>query len=598
MTLTENLLPLNTTAKNKTGAALDVHLLKRMYELARPHRGALKTSVVLVLVSAALAPTRPYITQYIIDVQLAAGNMSGLITWSVVLLMILLAQTGILLAQTYLTNLLGQSIIKDLRIKVYAHINRLYLRFFDKTPVGTLVTRNVSDIETIADVFSEGMISIVGDILQLAFILGAMFYTDWKLALVSLSVFPLLAYSSYVFKESVKRSFQDVRNQVARLNTFVQEHITGMMIVQAFNREQAEMSRFKAINKDHRDANNRAIFAYSVFFPVVEVITALSIGLVVWYGSKQALQNELSLGVVVAFIMYINMFFRPIRQLADRFNTLQMGMVACERIFNLLDEKENLEPQGTVSNFQVKGHIQFKGVYFAYNPGEYVLRNIDLEVQPGKTMALVGATGAGKSSIINLLSRFYEIEKGDIVLDGVNIREADLHYLRKNIGVVLQDVFLFSGSVMDNITLFNPDITEQQVTDASKLIGAHEFISRLPNGYHQHVFERGATLSVGQRQLISFIRALVANPAVLVLDEATSSVDTETEELIQHAIQVMMRGRTSIVIAHRLSTILHADEIIVLDKGEIKERGSHEQLLKEGKYYRELYEMQFSPLAR
>lgn len=590
-------MPLNSTKKNKTGEALDIQLLKRMYEMAKPHRRILKTSVVLVLLTAALAPTRPYLTQYILDVHIANGNMQGLINWSATLFIILLVQTGILLAQTYLTNLLGQSIIKDLRIKVYEHINRLYLKFFDRTPVGTLVTRNVSDIETVADVFSEGMISIVGDILQLVFILGAMFYTDWKLSLISLSVFPLLAYSSYLFKESVKRSFQDVRNQVAKLNTYVQEHIVGMSIVQVFNREQTEMARFKSINKEHRDANNRAIFAYSVFFPVVEVITALSIGLVVWYGSKQALNSELSLGVVVAFIMYINMFFRPIRQLADRFNTLQMGMVACERIFKLLDEKETLEPQGSIKDFKVNGHIQFKEVCFAYNPGEYVLKNISLEIQPGKTLALVGATGAGKSSVINLLSRFYEIEKGEIILDGVNIREADLHYLRKNIGVVLQDVFLFSGSILDNITLFNPDISEQQVTDAAKLIGAHDFISKLPDGYHQNVFERGATLSVGQRQLISFIRALVANPAVLVLDEATSSVDTETEELIQHAITVMMKGRTSIVIAHRLSTILNADEIIVLDKGEIKESGSHEQLLNTGTYYKELYEMQFSALV-
>lgn len=588
---------MEATKKSKIGEALDWQLLKRMYALSRPYRSIFWWSAGLVVFSAVLSPLRPYLTQYTIDRYIAEADQGGLIYMSLLLLVLLLLQTFVLLAQTYLTNLLGQSIIKDLRIRVFRHLNNLYMRFFDKTPVGTLVTRNISDIETIADVFAEGMISIVGDILQLLFILGAMFYTDWKLSLISLSVFPVLAYSSYIFKEKVKASFQDVRNHVARLNTFVQEHLTGMLVVQLFNRQQVEMQKFKAINKDHRDANNRGVMAYSVFFPVVEIITALSTGLVVWYGAKGALHGDVSLGTVVAFIMYINMFFRPIRQLADRFNTLQMGMVACERIFKLIDDHEHAERSGTLKNFIGQGRIEFKEVSFAYNPGEPVLKKISFRVEPGKTLALVGATGAGKSSVINLVSRFYELDEGQVLIDGVDIQQADLNDLRRNIAVVLQDVFLFNGTIMDNITLFDASIDEDKVIKASKLIGAHEFISRLPLGYRQPVFERGATLSVGQRQMISFIRALVSEPRILVLDEATSSVDTETEELIQHAIAVMMKGRTSIVIAHRLSTILNADEIIVMEKGQVLEKGTHQELMAAGSYYRQLYDMQFASPA-
>ncbi len=578
---------------SKKGEALNIGLLGRMYRLAKPYRKLFRYALVFVIISAALAPLRPQLSQYIIDQKVAAGDMQGLIYWSMVLLLILLVQTLLLFVQTYATNLLGQSIIKDLRIRVYRHLNSLNLKFFNQTPVGTLVTRNVSDIETIADVFSEGMISIVGDILQLVFILGAMFYTDWRLALVSLSVFPVLAYGAYLFKESVKKSFQDVRNQVARLNTFVQEHISGMMVVQLFNRQQVEMNRFVSINKDHRDANNRGIYAYSVFFPFVEIITALAMGLVVWYGSREVLHSRISPGVIVEFIMYINMFFRPIRQLADRFNTLQMGMVSAERIFKLLDDTSHIESSGKRTDLKIQGNVKFTDVSFGYNEN-LVLHHLNFEVAAGKTLALVGATGAGKSSIINLLSRFYDYKEGTITVDGTDIKELDLAYLRRHIAVVLQDVFLFSGSVYDNVTLFNKEIPMQKVEETAKLLGAHGFISKLPDGYQQQVFERGATLSVGQRQLISFMRAMVSNPEILVLDEATSSIDTESEELIQKAIQVMMKGRTSIVIAHRLSTILHADKILVLDKGKIVESGTHLQLLENGKYYRQLYEMQFS----
>ncbi len=433
--------------------------------------------------------------------------------------------------------------------------------------MGTAVTRTVSDIETIADIFSEGLINISGDVLQILFIVVVMFYTDVELSLISLSVLPLLLLSSYIFKEKVKKSFQDVRTQVARLNAFVQEHITGMHIVQIFNREKAEFTKFKRINKEHRDANIRSVLYYSVFFPVVEIITAMSIGLLVWWGTKGMLSNEVSAGTIIMFIMFINMFFRPIRQLADRVNSLQMGMVSAERIFALIDDKTNLEHSGTLKPDHMTGKLEFDHVWFAYKDNHHVLKDITFDLQPGKTLALVGATGAGKSSIINLLTRFYEINQGTIRIDGNDIRDLDLEWLRKNIAVVLQDVFLFSGSVEDNIRLNHPEISSEKIREAAIAVGADPFISRLPGGYQFDVKERGNSLSVGQRQLISFIRALAFDPRILILDEATSSVDTETERLIQQAIRVLMKGRTAIVIAHRLSTIQNADEIIVLEKG-------------------------------
>ncbi|MES2689930.1 MAG: ABC transporter ATP-binding protein [Bacteroidota bacterium] len=574
--------------------SFDFGLLSRIYSLAKPYKTKVYIALFLTLAMAFLASTRPYIIQYTIDHFIAGSDKAGLVNMSVLLLVLLIVQSAMQVWSTILTNYLGQHVIRDLRLKVYDYLTGLRLSFYDKTPVGTLVTRTVSDIETIADVFSEGLINIMGDLLQIIFILIFMFAVDWRLTLVSLSVLPFLLYAGYVFKESVRKSFEQVRNEVTRLNTFVQEHIQGMQVVQLFNREKKELARFGEINEQHRDAHIRSVFAYAVFFPVVEIIVAVSTALIVWYGASRVMGGYGTIGSITSFILYTGMFFRPVRQLADRFNTMQMGMVSAERIFKLMDEENNREADGPEKTDAIKGEIEFKQVWFGYTPGEYVLKDISFKVEEGKTVALVGATGAGKSSIINLLSRFYEIEKGEILVDGRNIRQLSVTGLRSHIAVVLQDVFLFSGSVMDNIKLNNKSISDEEVIGTAKLLGAHEFISRLPDGYRQNVYERGATLSVGQRQLISFVRAMVTNPAVLVLDEATSSVDNETELVIQQAIKKMMQGRTSIVIAHRLSTIQHADEIIVLEKGNIAERGTHRQLVQQNGYYTHLYKLQFS----
>jgi ATP-binding cassette subfamily B multidrug efflux pump len=579
----------------KKGTPFNVGVFKRVFALAKPYKVKLYTAIVLTISMAFLGPIRPVLIQHTIDNFIATNNPVGLVKMSALLFAILLAQAGMQVWSTVLTNYLGQHVIKDLRLQVYDYLTGLRLLFYDKTPVGTLVTRTVSDIETIADVFSEGLINISGDLLQIVFILIFMFSLNWKLSLVSLSVLPFLLYAGYVFKEKVRISFEDVRTQVAKLNTFVQEHIQGMQIVQIFGRQAQEFKKFEEINTEHKVANIKSVMYYSVFFPVVEIISAVSTALIVWYASKGIMNEEASIGLITAFIMLITLFFRPIRQLADRFNTMQMGMVAAERIFKLIDEKENIEPTGTQLLSTIKGEIVFKDVWFGYTPNEYVLKGIDISLHQGKNVALVGATGAGKSSIINLLSRFYEIQKGTITVDGHALETLDIKELRRQIAVVLQDVFLFSGTVMDNIKLNNQNITDAYVMEVAKKLGAHDFIMRLPNGYQQNVYERGATLSVGQRQLISFARAMVTNPAVLVLDEATSSVDNETEEVIQSAITTMMEGRTSIVIAHRLSTIQHADEIIVLEKGTIVERGNHQTLLNLDGYYKKLYELQFAP---
>ncbi len=572
-------------------------VLRQLYSFVKPYKAQFYFLVFLTIAMAILAPTRPYFIQIAIDDYVAVGDTGGLLRIIYILIGLMILQALVQWAHTYYSGWIGQVIIKDIRVRLYKHLLKLRLKFFDNTPIGRLVTRNVSDIETLADVFSEGLAAIIGDLLQIITILGVMFYIDWKLTLVSLCTLPLLIISTYVFKEKIKVTFNDVRNAVSNLNSFLQEHITGMNIVQIFNREQREFEKFKDINREHSTAHIRSVLYYSIYFPVAEIIQAIGIGLVVWYGAVGVLGLEMEIGVLISFIMYLQLFFRPIRQIADRFNTLQMGVVSSSRIFKLLASTDNIANEGSHKPEKIKGNIRLENVWFAYVDEEYVLKNINFEVKSGETIAMVGATGAGKSSIINLISRFYEINQGQIFIDGTEIREFELGTLRKHIGVVLQDVFLFSNSIYHNITLGNPSITREQVLEAAENVGALKFIERLPGGLDYNVMERGATLSVGQRQLISFVRAMVYNPEILILDEATSSVDSETEELIQESTEKMMKGRTSIVIAHRLSTIQKADKIIVLNKGEIVETGTHDSLLELGGYYTQLHQMQLKMMA-
>jgi len=584
-------------------------LLVRVFKFVKPYRALFYGSVLLAIVMAVFAPIRPYLIQLTVDMAtgktvhipgwlklfIAKQNLSDaskfIIAVTLFQVVFLFVETAIRFFFSFMTAALGQRVVKDLRIAVYEKIVGLNLRQFDTTPIGTLTTRTIDDIERINDIFSDGLIPIIADLLTIVFTLATMFWINWQLTLVSLAPFPIMIIATYFFKESVNKSFVEVRNAVASLNAFIQEHLSGMAVVQAFAAEGRELNKFKKINAEHRLANIKAIFAYSVFFPIVEVVLAISTGLLVWFIAG----NALDAGLLMSFILYLNQLFRPLRVIADKFNVLQMGMVAAERVFKVMDNSDQMPPDSpdSVDAGILKGNIDFKDVWFAYKEEQYVLKGINFSIGAGQTVALVGHTGSGKTSIISLLNRLYTINKGDLLLDQKPVTAYTLESLRRNIGVVLQDVFLFSGSIIDNITLRNPAITEAEVINAAKLMGLHDFIMQLPGGYQYHVMERGATLSLGQRQLISFIRALLYNPSVLVLDEATSSVDSETELLIEKATETLITGRTSIVIAHRLSTIRKADLIIVLDKGEVKEAGNHESLLQKGEFYARLYEMQF-----
>lgn len=568
------------------GKAFDFGLFKKIISFTKGHQRLLWAAASLTLLGAFLSPLRPYLVQYAFDNYITQNDLGGLGKISMIIIGVLILETTVQYLSGFISNLLALHVVHEIRMKLYKKLINFKLDYFDKTPVGTLVTRSISDIQNISDVFSQGFLDIAGDLLKVIIIILVMFFTNWKITLLSLTTIPVLLYATYIFKNAIRAAFNDVRTQVAHLNAFVQEHINGMSVVQIFNREGQEHQKFSAINDAHRNANNKSVWHYSVFFPVVEILSATSIGLLVWWGAKETLQSNLSVGVIVAFIMYINMLFRPIRQLADRFNTLQMGMVCSERVIKVIETDEFNVNNGKLKPAYLKGKIEFKEVWFAYQNEDWVIKGVSFTIEPGKNIAFVGATGSGKTTIAALLCRFYEIQKGEIYIDGINIMEYELNHLRQLIGTVMQDVFLFPGSIYDNVILNNQRITETEVLKAAEETGMKVFIDKLPNGLHYQVMERGSLLSTGQRQLISFLRAYLYNPSIMILDEATSSIDSESEQLIQIASEKLTSNRTSIIIAHRLSTIKSADKILVLDKGQLIESGNHDELMqKKGIYF-------------
>ncbi len=579
---------------NKIGGNLfDIKILSRLFIFCKPFINTFYLLIFLTLLLSILGPIRPYLTQIIIDDYVVLNDLEGLKGMIFLLFFLLIINAIVMCFHTYLSGWLGQNIIKNIRVKLFSHMQSFKLKFFDKTPIGRVVTRNVSDIETIADIFGQGVAAIIGDVLLLFGIVFLMFLLNWKLTLISLSTLPLLLLTTYVFKEKVKVSFNEVRDAVANLNSYVQEHIVGMKVVQIFGNEKKEYQKFVEVNDTHLKANLKAVLYYSIYFPVMELFTSIGLGLLIWYGSGEIFSEQVSIGVLIAFIMYLQLFFRPIRSIADRFNTIQMGIVSSTRIFNLLDSYDTIKSNEKIITNDIFGSVEFKNVWFAYNDDDYVLKNINFKIEAGESIAFVGSTGSGKSSIINLLNRFYEFNKGKILIDDEDIRDYNISYLRKQIGYVSQDVFLFSDTIANNITLFNDSISEDKIWDAIKSVGAENFINKLPGKIQYNVKERGASLSVGQRQLISCIRIMLYDPKIILLDEATSSVDTETEEMIQHAISKILYGRTSIVVAHRLSTIEQVDKIVVIEDGEVKEIGAHEKLMLNGRYYKNLYDMQY-----
>ncbi len=576
------------------GKAYDSRLMKRLLGYIKPYKKYVIFAILLNIVVAALGPLRPYLTKIAIDNYIANKDIHGLLIISILLMGSLLLQAIIQYLLTYYTQYLGQKTIYDLRTQIFQHTQKLALKFFDKTPIGRIVTRTTNDVEALSELFSSGIVMVFSDVFIIVWILVFMFFMDIKLSLVTLSVLPVLIYGTFLFRKKVRESYRDVRLHLARLNSYMQEHVTGMNVIQIFNKEKDELKRFSDINSDYRESNIKSIFYYAIFYPSVELLSSIALGLIIWYGGGEIIRGSLTIGVLFAFIQFTEMFFRPIRDLSEKYNIMQTAMASSERIFKLLDNQTFVKnPEQPVELNRVKGEIEFKNVCFAYNNDDYVLKNISFKINPGETVAIVGATGAGKTSIINILTRFYDINKGNILVDGIDISTIDKKELRKYISIVLQDVFLFSGTVRSNISMNNDQITLSKIVESAKIVGADKFIESLPNKYEEVVKERGATLSVGQKQLISFARALAYDPQILVLDEATSSVDTETEILIQKAIEKLLIGRTAIVIAHRLSTIQSADKIIVMHKGEIRETGNHQELLaKRGIYYK-LYQLQY-----
>lgn len=573
-------------------------LLRRVLATAKPFKSLFIQSIVLAVVITPFSIAQPFIVQQIVDNNIINGQKDGMVMMAVLFMVVLFINVVMKYYFIYITAELGQSVIKDMRVKVFRHITNLRLRYFDKTPIGTSTTRTINDIEAINNVFAQGVITIVADFITLFAVVGIMFYSSWRLTLILFITMPFMILASYIFKEKVKISYQKVRTQIANMNAFLQERITGMKTVQIFNAEENQKEVFKKINHSYTSANLDSVFYYAVFFPVVELVSAVSLALMIWLGAKGFLQDHVSLGALVAFPLYLNLLFRPIRFMADKFNTMQMGLVAAERVFKILDSKDFIPDEGTINPKKLDGKIAFSNVYFSYDDKNDVLKDINFTLSPGQTLALVGSTGSGKSTIINILSRFYDIHSGTILIDDVDIKEYQLKVLRNRIAIVLQDVFLFEGNVFENITLRDKNISFEKVKEAAIMIGAHEFIERLPDGYDYNVSERGSNLSVGQRQLISFVRALVFDPDILILDEATSSIDTETEAVIQYAIEKLIDHRTSIIIAHRLSTIKYAHNIIVLSNGKIMEQGTHDDLLtRQDGEYRKLYDMQFSELT-
>ena len=573
---------------------VDLAVLAKILRLALPYRGLFVMCLLLAIIMAPIQNVRPFLIERMVDDHIFKGDLAGLKTMALVYLVVVLLNVVIRYIFIYNSAKLGQSVVKDLRVKVFNHVSSLKLRYFDQTPIGKLTTRTISDVQAINDVFSQGILTLLADVMGIFAVLGFMFMTSWRLSIICLVTLPLMIIATYIFKEKVKVAFQNVRTEIAKMNAFLQEQISGMQVVQMFAAEKQEAEKFKVINRRYTRANLNAVEYYAIFFPVVELISALALALLVWWGSKGIWNNTISVGAFVAFPMYLSMLFRPVRMLADKLNVLQMGIVAGGRVYEVLENDEKIEDLGSYHKDKLKGSLSFENVWFAYDEENYVLKDVSFEVAPGETMAIVGSTGSGKTTIINILNRFYEIQKGRIMIDGQNLKKYETDNLRRRISLVLQDVFLFDGTIYENIALRDDSISREKVVEASKVIGAHSYIERLPGGYDFQITERGSNLSMGQRQLISFVRSLVFDPDILILDEATSSIDAETEGVIQYAIEKLIQKRTSIIIAHRLSTIKHADNILVLSQGQVMEQGNHQTLVaKSDGVYKELYEKQF-----